>query len=165
MNKTTRKNMLTPYDEYGPLCHSFNVLYDAVGPCEDTFFDQYIKAIEESGVDPKQFAKNNKIDFKKIFEFYDETWVEPAGHNHDVESYKHLIVGASNVVKFCDFLGIKIKTKKSPNRLSVAGHPFFEEDFEEAFLSSSKEDRNNFARLFSTKPKNWFKHWPLQDCK
>lgn len=137
---------LAPYNSlqfFLEQCHVENGNLEA----ERIFIDQYIKAIEESGVDPKKFAKTNKIDSKRLFGFYKDVFVAPAFHNHDVDSYQHMIVNGSKMVKLHDFLGLKIKTIKSPS--SLGEHPRFEEDFTKALDLCSEEDRQNFARLFS----------------
>lgn len=152
-----KDTMLNPSrKEYGGLA-PFNSLCFCLENAvleEEVFIDQYINAIKESGIDPKSFAETNGIDSERLYDFYKDTFVEPAFHNHNVDSYKYLIVSGSKMVKLHDFLGVKIKTMNSPRHLG--GHPFFHEDFPEALELCSEEERINFARLFSETPEEWF---------
>lgn len=121
---------------------------------EQVFIDQYINAIKESGIDPKKFAETNGIDSERLYHFFKDVFVQPAFHNHDVNSYQYLIINGSKMAKLHDFLGVKIKTIISPRHLG--DHPLFHEDFPEALELCSEEERANFARLFSETPEEWF---------
>ena len=175
MNKTDRKTMLNPpSDEYGDIG---NVLDRSFQWCVDnideetagSFFKNYIKAVDESGVAPKQFAKKNNIDFKSIFELYYYRFICPDNVSYrEMTSFQDWIVAGSGIVTLCDFFGVKIKAQEFFNDLSKSSDGLYDfkmetgdpECFKEAVLRCSKKDCINFARLFSTKPEKWFEQGP-----
>ena len=85
-------------------------------------------------------------------------------------AFQDWIVAGSGIVTLCDFFGVKIKTQEFFNDLSKSSDGLYKfkmepedpSNFKKAVLLCSKKDCINFARLFSTKPENWFeqeKNW------
>lgn len=130
-----------------------------VGYCYDwklSFYKTITDAVKSTGINPKTFAKQNKISFKKIWDSY-TCWYMGSGQcNKDV--YQQQISGSVDFIKLCDFFGIKVEKVKDPYDWWVNrnAEPGFEYDMKEAILESSKEECRYFARWFSKKPTDWF---------
>lgn len=116
------------------------------------FLETFFSAVESTGLKPKQFAKNNGIKFDILEEIYSAWYFQ--------DREEHWITGGSELVKLCDFFGIKVKhIDKSPAEWNID-----EQDFACLAQEATKEDCKNFARLFSKKPESWFdgSQWILQ---